>query len=64
MYIFALLICIYCTQVGGLNDVFVMEMGKNPQPERVSEDNLMKWAEMNSALKKDTHVSTPKYIRI
>ena len=41
-----------------------MEMGKNSKPERVSADNLVKWAEMDSALKKDPHVSTPKYIRI
>lgn len=40
-----------------------MEMGKNRKPEIVSADNLMKWAEMNGALKKDRRVSIPKYLK-
>lgn len=32
-----------------------MEMGNGP--EKLSEDNIMKWAEMNSALENDPHVS-------
>lgn len=52
------LIISYCMQVGQLKDVFLMEMGKIR--EKVSEDNIVKWAEINNALKKDPHVSIPE----
>ena len=52
MYITTVLIL----QVGSLKDVFLFDMGKGE--EKVDEKNIMKWIEMNNALKDAKHVSS------
>ena len=42
-------------QVGSLKDVFLFDMGKGE--EKVDEKNILKWIEMNNALKDAKHVS-------